>query len=77
MLFFRARDPALLVHRPRITPDPSQVEALERRFRALSYQPRNGFHRDLRQDRTTPAAARVRSNQFFAFENRRRTMARC
>jgi hypothetical protein len=51
-MIFRGKD--AIVHRPKITPDPSQVEALQRRFRELSYQPQNGFHRDLRQDRQPP-----------------------
>jgi hypothetical protein len=51
-MIFRGKD--AIVHRPKITPDPSQVAALQRRFEELSYQPQNGFHRDLRQGRQPP-----------------------
>jgi hypothetical protein len=50
-MIFRAKESDLTVLRPRITPDPGQVAALQRRFDALNYQPENGFHRDLQQDR--------------------------
>jgi len=39
------------VVRPRITPDPGQAAALERKMQSLSYHPQNGFHRDRAQDR--------------------------
>lgn len=46
--------------RPRITPDPSQAAALERKIQSLNYHPQNGFHRDRAQDRmmTSRRAAR-------------------
>jgi hypothetical protein len=53
-MIFRTKETAVTVLRPRITPDPSQLAELQRRFSELSYQPRNGFHRDLRQDRQMP-----------------------
>jgi hypothetical protein len=34
---------------PKVTPDPEQARALERRLASLAYQPTNGFHRDTRQ----------------------------
>jgi hypothetical protein len=37
--------------RPRVTPDPDQAAQLLRKIQALSYNPSNGFHRDMRQDR--------------------------
>ena len=42
------RTPASVI-RPKVTPDPQAVAALERKFSALDYVPENGFHRDQRQ----------------------------
>jgi hypothetical protein len=47
--------------RPRVTPDPDQAALLQRKIQALSYNPTNGFHRDLRQSkqlRLVPRLAR-------------------
>ncbi len=44
-----------------VTPDPADVQALERKRAELRYQPRNPFHRDIQQPRveeTTPALCR-------------------
>jgi hypothetical protein len=46
-----AKSLAASLERPRITPDPSQAAALERKFQSLNYHPQNGFHRDRAQDR--------------------------
>jgi hypothetical protein len=45
--------------RPRVTPDPDQAEMLQRKMNALNYSPANGFHRDMRQCRQTPAMSRM------------------
>jgi len=37
------------VIRPKVTPDPQAVAALERKFSELEYVPENGFHRDQQQ----------------------------
>lgn len=37
--------------RPRVTPDPDQAAKLLRKFEALAYNPSNGFHRDMKQDK--------------------------
>jgi len=47
--------------RPRVTPDPDQAALLQRKIQALSYNPANGFHRDVRQNkqlRLVPRLAR-------------------
>jgi hypothetical protein len=40
--------------RPRISPDPRQAEALEKRLQSVSYVPELGFHRDRIQQRVQP-----------------------
>ena len=47
------------VLRPRVTPDPEQAAALQKRISALDYYPENGFHRDQRQDRQARFAMRA------------------
>ena len=42
-MIFRTKETAAIVVRPRITPDPSHVAALQRRMSELNYQPQNGF----------------------------------
>jgi hypothetical protein len=48
-MIFKLKETPTTMARPRITPDPNQLEALQRRLSALNYQPMNGFHRDQRQ----------------------------
>ena len=50
MIFWR-KDPAKSNTRARITPDPERAAELERRLNALTYHPRDGFHRDQQQHR--------------------------
>lgn len=40
--------------RPRVTPDPQAVEALERRMRARDYSPEHPFYADQIQQRCRP-----------------------
>jgi hypothetical protein len=53
-MLFKFKQAAAPVLRPRITPDPDQVAALQQRMEALRYQPENGFHRDRLQSRQAP-----------------------
>jgi hypothetical protein len=46
------------VVRPRVVPDSSAMDALERKLASLSYRPSNGFHKDQRQLRITDIALR-------------------
>ena len=50
-MLFRLRDAQSSIVRPRVTPDPQNAAALEKRFSELAYCPENGFHRDRQQDR--------------------------
>jgi hypothetical protein len=50
-MIFRLKPTSSTVMRPRVTPDPDQAAALQRRINALAYHPENGFHRDQRQRR--------------------------
>lgn len=52
-MMFKLKTAELPFVRPRVTPDPDQAAALQRKMEALSYTPVNGFHRDLRQCRRT------------------------
>jgi hypothetical protein len=37
------------VVRPKVVPDTSAMDALERKLASLSFRPSNGFHKDRRQ----------------------------
>lgn len=50
-MLFELKPSRASVARPRVTPDPGQAAALERKIKSLSYHPENGFHRDRSQDR--------------------------
>lgn len=42
------------VFRPRVTPDPTMMELLQKKLEAFSYVPEDGLHRDKIQLRCTP-----------------------
>ena len=48
------------VVRPKVVPDSSVMDALERKLASLSYRPANGFHRDQLQSRITSVMLRPR-----------------
>lgn len=50
-MIFKLKRPSNAFVRPRVTPDPEQAAALERRMSSLDYHPENGFHRDRMQNR--------------------------
>lgn len=60
---FRSEPPPdkLAAIQPRVTPDPQQVEALERRWAELNYYPENGFHAEQRQARSNVIPMRRRA----------------
>lgn len=57
---FRFRSPEAPPVRFRVTPDPTQAEALKRKFDALKYAPETAFHRDQAQVRVVPRLRLVR-----------------
>ena len=57
ILQLKLSPPTLL--RPRVTPDPGDAAALQRRMSELAYYPENGFHRDRLQDRLPPPRLRL------------------
>lgn len=46
--------------RPKVTPDPEWAESLKRLCATRSYCPKNGFHRDQRQERSNVVQFRRR-----------------
>ena len=46
--------------RPKVVPDSSVMDALERKLASLSYRPANGFHKDRRQSKIAAATFRPR-----------------
>ena len=57
-MLFTIKSSSASLARPRVTPDPGQAAALERKMKSLNYNPENGFHRDRSQDRVmTPRRA--------------------
>jgi hypothetical protein len=57
-MIFKLKSSESAFARPRVTPDPEQAAALERKMNALSYYPSNGFHRDVRQCRQVRSGSR-------------------
>lgn len=53
-MLFRLREQPSSMVRPRVTPDPRHAAELARRMSELAYNPENGFHRDVQQDRRAP-----------------------
>lgn len=56
------RTPLVFAPRVKVTPEPDQKAALDRKFEALRYRPENGFHRDTWQTKPQRVPAQLPAN---------------